>query len=263
MNLYSESYELNSHLRYSCDNGYKRQAGTSNLAICQFNDKTQKADWKYGNISCIRDPLIPITTLSTTISPFTTSVSGPSQVSTLSSTTVERLTTMSSTQTAKIHETLHNTQGKVTQPTQIPGHTPLIRLSTAPRRTHSPETVKTITNQTTVSTNTAATVTENTGYSATVKQSTTTDFITSVRTTLLTDTQESTWQKTEPIVVGNVVGIILLIVVIILVMYCRKKRSEASSIVLEHTQFHLHTNHEDNSPASNMLHEESEEETFL
>ncbi|CAN2390798.1 Interleukin-15 receptor subunit alpha, partial [Pristimantis euphronides] len=128
MNL-SGIYVVNSHMRYICEDGYKRQAGTSNLAICQLNPNTNKADWKYGNISCIRDPLIPITTPSNPISPFTTSVSGLSPVSSSSSTTIQRLTTMSPTPTVNIHETLHTTHEKVTQ-TLIPGRTPVIRLST-------------------------------------------------------------------------------------------------------------------------------------
>ncbi|XP_077120595.1 interleukin-15 receptor subunit alpha isoform X4 [Ranitomeya variabilis] len=146
MNQYSGSYKVYSHLRYICEDGYKRQAGTSNLAICLIDDKTNKAAWKYGNISCIRDPLVPITTPSNTISSFTTSVSSSSHVST-SSSTMKRFTRMPSTPTVKIPETPHSTQGKVTQTSQIPARTPMIRLSTerhhtTPGRTQSPDNQK-------------------------------------------------------------------------------------------------------------------------
>ncbi|KAM4036289.1 interleukin-15 receptor subunit alpha isoform 3-T3 [Anomaloglossus baeobatrachus] len=73
MNKYSGNYKEKSHLRYICEDGYKRQAGTSNLAICLHDAKTNKTSWKYSNISCIRDPLFPITTPSSTISSLTTS----------------------------------------------------------------------------------------------------------------------------------------------------------------------------------------------
>ncbi|XP_044135951.1 interleukin-15 receptor subunit alpha isoform X3 [Bufo gargarizans] len=238
MNLFSESYEVNSHLRYVCEDGYKRQAGTSNLAICQFNDKTKKADWKYGNISCIRDPSIATTAPINTKSPFTTSESRPSRVSTSSSTTVERFTIISST--VQIHETLHTTQAKATQ-TQLPGHTPMIRLSTTyehttPGQTFSPglqfitqtlfpkDTGRTVSEQTTVST--TAAVMEKTVYTATVKQSTAAHLLTPVQSTSPPDPQTSIWQKTETIAAaGSVVVIIPLVGVIILVVYCRKRRN--------------------------------------
>lgn len=276
MNLLSGSYAVTSHLRYTCEEGYKRQPGTSNLAICHFNEKTRRADWKYGNISCIRDPLIPFTTPSNSKSPLITSVSSSSPVS-ISSTTVESFTTILSTPTMKIHEAPHTTQEDVTQTTQIPGHTSVIRLSTmndhsAPERTHSPdlqlftqtllpkETVETITEQTTVSTNTTATVTENTGYTATVKQST------PVQTTNISDTETNTWQKSETIAiaVGNVVGIILLVGVIILVIYCRRKSVDTSPRNTEDTRSHLQDiTLKDRSPALNTSDEGSEEDSFL
>lgn len=263
MKLLSGSYAVTSHLRYTCEEGYKRQPGTSNLAICHFNEKTRRADWKYGNISCIRDPLIPFTTPSNSKSPLITSV--------------ESFTTILSTPTMKIHEAPHTTQEDVTQTTQIPGHTSVIRLSTmkdhsAPERTHSPdlqlftqtllpkETVETITEQTTVSTNTTATVTENTGYTATVKQST------PVQTTNISDTETNTWQKSETIAiaVGNVVGIILLVGVIILVIYCRRKSVDTSLRNTEDTQSHLQDiTLKDRSPALNTSDEGSEEDSFL
>ncbi|XP_056425318.1 interleukin-15 receptor subunit alpha isoform X5 [Hyla sarda] len=141
INPSSKPYRLYSHMRYKCEDGYKRQAGTSNIAICKFDNKTQKAVWKYGNISCIRDPSIPIITPSSTQFP----VSSSSHVSTSSSTTVETFNMLSSTPTVRIHEKPHTIQEKVTQTTQLPAHTPGIWLSTtndstAPGRTRSPAT---------------------------------------------------------------------------------------------------------------------------
>lgn len=256
MKLLSGSYAVNSHLRYTCEEGYKRQPGTSNLAICHFNEETRRADWKYGNISCILSSSSPVS---------------------ISSTTVESFTTILSTPTIKIHEAPHTTQEDVTQTTQIPGHTSVIRLSTmndhsAPERTHSPdlqlftqtllpkETVETITEQTTVSTNTTTTVTENTGYTASVKQST------PVQTTNISDTETNTWQKSETIAiaVGNVVGIILLVGVIILVIYCRRKSVDTSLRNTEDTRSHLQDiTLKDRSPALNTSDEGSEEDSFL
>ncbi|XP_066448207.1 interleukin-15 receptor subunit alpha isoform X1 [Eleutherodactylus coqui] len=267
MNLRSESYEVDTHLRYICEDGYKRQAGTSNLAICRLNDKTNKADWKYGNISCIRNPLIPITTPSETTSPFTSSVSGSSHVSTSSSTTIERFTT-SAAPTVKIHDTQHTTQ------TQIPGGTPVTRSSivhvhTTPGRTHSPElfaqtllpteTVKTVTEQTTVSS--TAPVRENTGYTATVKHSAATDFRTPVHTTISTDT----WQKKETI--ATAVGVVVTILVVggIILVYCRKRSSaDTCPRPPEDPHIPLQTpDPEDNSPDSHTPCKESEEEVCL
>ncbi|XP_073508561.1 interleukin-15 receptor subunit alpha isoform X2 [Phyllobates terribilis] len=280
MNQYSGSYKVYSHLRYICEDGYKRQAGTSNIAICLIDDKTNKAAWKYGNISCIRDPLVPVTTPSNTISSFTTSVSSSSHVST-SSSTMERYSTMTSTPTVKIQETPHSTHGKVTQTSQIPTRTPVIRLSTikhhtAPGRTQSPElrftqtllpkeTVKAITEQTTVSASTEATTTENTGVTAKVKQSTATHFIVPVQTTNIIDNPNSSWQKSETIVtVGSTVVIILLVGIIILIVCCKKRRSETSCLV--ETQIPLqNTISEDHFPASHKSNKDTEdsEETFL
>ncbi|XP_077120591.1 interleukin-15 receptor subunit alpha isoform X1 [Ranitomeya variabilis] len=279
MNQYSGSYKVYSHLRYICEDGYKRQAGTSNLAICLIDDKTNKAAWKYGNISCIRDPLVPITTPSNTISSFTTSVSSSSHVST-SSSTMKRFTRMPSTPTVKIPETPHSTQGKVTQTSQIPARTPMIRLSTerhhtTPGRTQSPgkqftqtllpkETVKAVTEQTTVSSSTEAIITENTGVTAKVKESTATPFIIPVQTTNLIDNQKSTWQKTETIAtaVGSFVFIILLVGIVILIVHCKKRRSETSRTV--ESQIPLRNpNSEDHFPASHTCNRDSEEETFL
>ncbi|XP_069812309.1 interleukin-15 receptor subunit alpha isoform X2 [Dendropsophus ebraccatus] len=266
MSRFSRSYEVNSHVRYVCEDGYKRQAGTSNLAICQLNS-TKKADWKYGNISCIRDPSIPITTPSSTESPLTT-VSSSSHASTSSSTTVETFTTMSLTPTIKIHKTRHTTQGKVPQTTQISLNTPVIWLSTiddqtAPGRTHSPglqlftpsvspkETGKMTTEQH------GATVTENTRYTATV----TTNFRTPVPDTNSTESPLLT-NKIMASATGTMVIIILLI--IILAVYCQRRRSERSSRKPEDTQIYVQTiTQEDNSPGSDAYPENIEEETFL
>ncbi|KAM4036288.1 interleukin-15 receptor subunit alpha isoform 2-T2 [Anomaloglossus baeobatrachus] len=279
MNKYSGNYKEKSHLRYICEDGYKRQAGTSNLAICLHDAKTNKTSWKYSNISCIRDPLFPITTPSSTISSLTTSVSSASHVSTSSSTTVERFTTILSTTTVKILETPHSTQGKVTQTSQIPTSTHMISLSTvnyhtAPGRTLSTglqftqtllpkETVKTVTKKTTASTSTEATVMENTDVTATGKQSSATHFIIPVQTTNLIDKQNSTWQKTETIAaVSSIIVIIPLVGIIILILHCRRRRPEALQTVPDQRELQS-IKREDRAPASDTSNKDSEEQTFL
>ncbi|KAM3927536.1 interleukin-15 receptor subunit alpha isoform 2-T2 [Leptodactylus fuscus] len=273
--MFSGIFEVNSHLRYICEDGYKRQVGTSNLAICQFNDKTKKADWKYGNISCIRDPLISITTPGSTKSLFTTSVSSSSHASTSPSTTVEEFTRMSLKPTVKLHETLHSTQETVKHTAQNPGRTLVNRLSTvsdhlASESTHSPglqlytQTLPktfpkaTVQTKTEITVSTYTTVTETTGY--TVAHGTITNFITPVQTRNHTDTPTSIWQKTETIATagGALVVIILVAGVMILVWYRRRGGYP------EDTQTPLqNARPQDNSPVLDMSHEENEEDSFL
>ncbi|CAN2389608.1 hypothetical protein PRIEUP_LOCUS6536, partial [Pristimantis euphronides] len=122
------------------------------------------------------------------------------------------------------------------------------------------ETVKIVTEQTTVPRSTTAPVMENTGYTATMKQSTATDFITPVQTTILTDA----WEKTETKAISIGVVIILFAGIIIFVVYRKKRSAETSHINSEDTQKHLQTdNVEDNSPLPDTSGEESEEETFF
>ncbi|XP_041444389.1 uncharacterized protein LOC121402179 isoform X3 [Xenopus laevis] len=47
-------FHLDSVVRYSCLDGYKREAGTSNLAICMLINGI--AQWNYGSTTCVRDP---------------------------------------------------------------------------------------------------------------------------------------------------------------------------------------------------------------
>uniref|UniRef100_A0ABM5GLM9 Interleukin-15 receptor subunit alpha n=1 Tax=Pogona vitticeps TaxID=103695 RepID=A0ABM5GLM9_9SAUR len=46
-------------LRYSCAKNYKRQAGTSSLVVCKYNEMSKKPEWTRPNINCIRDPSLP------------------------------------------------------------------------------------------------------------------------------------------------------------------------------------------------------------
>ncbi|XP_066038726.1 interleukin-15 receptor subunit alpha isoform X2 [Chamaea fasciata] len=47
--------ELNSRLRYSCNPGYKRKAGTSSLIQCVLGNGSQPR-WTQPTLQCIRDP---------------------------------------------------------------------------------------------------------------------------------------------------------------------------------------------------------------
>ncbi|XP_064512705.1 interleukin-15 receptor subunit alpha isoform X2 [Pseudopipra pipra] len=50
---------LHSLLRYSCDPGYKRKAGTSNLIQCVLRDGSARPGWTDPTLQCIRDPAAP------------------------------------------------------------------------------------------------------------------------------------------------------------------------------------------------------------
>ncbi|XP_034019614.1 interleukin-15 receptor subunit alpha [Thalassophryne amazonica] len=71
---------IGSPLRYSCQNGYVRKAGTSNLSRCQKNGGVY--EWSKPTLVCISDPKItttqpPRTTVTNSnIGPATTSTSG-------------------------------------------------------------------------------------------------------------------------------------------------------------------------------------------
>ncbi|KAM4900899.1 interleukin-15 receptor subunit alpha [Sylvia borin] len=49
--------ELNSRLRYSCNAGYKRKAGTSSLIQCILWNGSQPR-WTHPTLQCIRDPAL-------------------------------------------------------------------------------------------------------------------------------------------------------------------------------------------------------------
>ncbi|XP_074759663.1 interleukin-15 receptor subunit alpha isoform X2 [Athene noctua] len=50
---------LNTHLRYTCNPGYKRQAGTSSLIQCVLLEGSSEPDWTQTTLKCIRDPALP------------------------------------------------------------------------------------------------------------------------------------------------------------------------------------------------------------
>ncbi|XP_030333998.1 interleukin-15 receptor subunit alpha [Strigops habroptila] len=50
---------LNTRLRYTCNPGYKRKAGTSSLIQCILRDDSTKPDWTHTTLQCIRDPALP------------------------------------------------------------------------------------------------------------------------------------------------------------------------------------------------------------
>ncbi|XP_077329538.1 interleukin-15 receptor subunit alpha isoform X2 [Lithobates pipiens] len=103
------------YIRYRCLDGYKRKAGTSNLAICEFNSTTKKAHWKYGHISCIRDPSLPMTTHSTLTSPTTSDQQHYTAFPTTGESTIYIMDTTSSTTSGSQSTTiLPTTVGKAT-----------------------------------------------------------------------------------------------------------------------------------------------------
>ncbi|KAM9277447.1 LOW QUALITY PROTEIN: interleukin-15 receptor subunit alpha [Cariama cristata] len=49
---------LNTRLRYTCNPGYKRKAGTSSLIQCILRDGSTEPDWTHTTLQCIRDPAL-------------------------------------------------------------------------------------------------------------------------------------------------------------------------------------------------------------
>ncbi|XP_075283982.1 interleukin-15 receptor subunit alpha isoform X2 [Opisthocomus hoazin] len=49
---------LNARLRYTCNPGYKRKAGTSSLIQCVLRDGSTEPDWTHTTLQCIRDPAL-------------------------------------------------------------------------------------------------------------------------------------------------------------------------------------------------------------
>ncbi|KAM6090463.1 interleukin-15 receptor subunit alpha isoform 1-T1 [Theristicus caerulescens] len=50
---------LNAWLRYTCNPGYKRKAGTSSLIQCILRDGSTEPEWTHTTLQCIRDPALP------------------------------------------------------------------------------------------------------------------------------------------------------------------------------------------------------------
>ncbi|XP_074880662.1 uncharacterized protein LOC142029689 isoform X2 [Buteo buteo] len=50
---------LNTRLRYTCNPGYKRKAGTSSLIQCILREGSTEPDWTHTTLQCIRDPALP------------------------------------------------------------------------------------------------------------------------------------------------------------------------------------------------------------
>ncbi|XP_071659658.1 interleukin-15 receptor subunit alpha isoform X3 [Patagioenas fasciata] len=53
---------LNTRLRYTCNPGYKRKAGTSSLIQCILREGSSEPDWTHTTLQCIRDPALPLQT---------------------------------------------------------------------------------------------------------------------------------------------------------------------------------------------------------
>ncbi|XP_009956090.1 PREDICTED: interleukin-15 receptor subunit alpha, partial [Leptosomus discolor] len=50
---------LHAYLRYTCNPGYKRKAGTSSLIQCILREGSTEPDWTDTTLQCIRDPALP------------------------------------------------------------------------------------------------------------------------------------------------------------------------------------------------------------
>uniref|UniRef100_A0A8C0HPB6 Sushi domain-containing protein n=1 Tax=Buteo japonicus TaxID=224669 RepID=A0A8C0HPB6_9AVES len=53
---------LNTRLRYTCNPGYKRKAGTSSLIQCILREGSTEPDWTHTTLQCIRKPSLAGTT---------------------------------------------------------------------------------------------------------------------------------------------------------------------------------------------------------
>ncbi|XP_072257969.1 interleukin-15 receptor subunit alpha isoform X1 [Pyxicephalus adspersus] len=265
------------YIRYICQDGYKRQAGTTNLAICVFDSTTNKAYWKYGNISCIRDPLKPIT-MHSTLAPSTASGSSSSHDFTTSFTEGERFTTTPlSTATVKNLKKHPTPTTMLSQQTKFPGSasktqrpTMVYHHTTERQSIHPAGSQSTTILPTTVGKTTMRTVTPQStsfGHAATSRKMTQSDLestYTSSDKTLSTvsycTTTEhdsnipgtSMWQKGKT--AGSIAGVILSLIVLgIGIIIWKRPRNPHSPV----PQTELNPEH--SYPAN---HEEEEEESI-
>ncbi|XP_073475490.1 interleukin-15 receptor subunit alpha isoform X2 [Aquarana catesbeiana] len=194
------------YIRYRCLGGYKRKAGTSNLAICEFNSTTKKAYWKYGNIACIRDPSLPMTTHSTLTSPTTSDQQHYTAFPTTGESTIYIMDTTSSTTSGS------TTVGKVT-------------VGTTTQQPRSSEHAAT-------SRETAQSLPESTYFSTdeTPKLSTITYYTTPEHDSTVPD--PSLWQQEKTI--GSIAGVLLfLTLLVICIVIWIKRRNQHSPVPQE------------------------------
>ncbi|XP_062435037.1 interleukin-15 receptor subunit alpha [Rhea pennata] len=55
----ADATALDGHLRYACEPGYKRRAGTSGLTRCRLPPGAAEPAWSQPTLQCIRDPALP------------------------------------------------------------------------------------------------------------------------------------------------------------------------------------------------------------
>nr|XP_033815620.1 interleukin-15 receptor subunit alpha isoform X2 [Geotrypetes seraphini]XP_033815621.1 interleukin-15 receptor subunit alpha isoform X2 [Geotrypetes seraphini] len=127
-----EAFSVGQRLRYKCQTGYKRKAGTSSLIICQKNGTSGEIYWTMPNITCIRDTSLA--------SPTTvTSAEGMSSTKPTSLTTAKTfppsataVSTPPGTSSASQPSTAHSAQAKTISVSALPREaTPLFTTANA------------------------------------------------------------------------------------------------------------------------------------
>ncbi|XP_043944752.1 interleukin-15 receptor subunit alpha isoform X3 [Protopterus annectens] len=89
----SQSYKIGDRLRYKCQSGFKRKAGTSNLIKCVTSNGHAK--WSASNLKCIRDPSLKASTFK---SPTTVNVREVTSAATTAVNTSESSTVLNFTE---------------------------------------------------------------------------------------------------------------------------------------------------------------------
>ncbi|XP_007889017.1 interleukin-15 receptor subunit alpha isoform X3 [Callorhinchus milii] len=129
------SFKVGDRLRLTCDNGYVRKAGTSNLIHCEAN----QFQWSKPNLTCIRlSGHPPLTTTPTTEAPKAVTPTDNDTTAKTTITTAESTTPPISTTLSDLHRT------PTTDLTGTTGPGPLLSTRTAVRSTTtSPTTAET------------------------------------------------------------------------------------------------------------------------
>ncbi|XP_068128736.1 interleukin-15 receptor subunit alpha isoform X2 [Hyperolius riggenbachi] len=274
----TKSEKFLKYVRYKCQDGYKRKAGTSNMAVCELSSTTNMAVWSNKTIECI-DPSVPMTTrsiiASTTVSESlphypstTTKVSTPSLSDTTRSavsdftspTKSERFTPSLFTPVPKTQKTLQTTHRELTQSTQgfqsasstkvtttehyhvtvgQTTHSTVSHSSTALSTIRAKGTVRTMTQSASPSTITSASL----GISQSMPVSGYTSTAETLSLTPATTSSpmpdpESRWQQPE--VVGSIAGVLCIVMILGVLVFIKLRNRIHHSLVSqeEHDAHH-------------------------